>query len=386
MGDFAQSGLICTLQRLNETHLAALETELSDLAKDRPITLILPCHASELDRPALSHLCTELREARWLREIIVSLNGFTKDLQTAAARTFAKLPHARLLWIDGPEIAPILADLLGCAATDLPHGKGLNVWVAAGIVALEERSELILTQDCDVTSFRRVSLARLAYACAHPKLNFGFAKMYYPRVTDRLYGRVTRLFLSPLLQALVRTAGHHPLLDFLLSFRYPLAGECAIRRTVIESLPMHPGWGLEIGLLCELFRKVDPREICQVDGGSDYDHKHQPVTAGLEGMCSEIAETLLEQLASEGVLVSDSLRQAVVGAYQREGSLAVQRSAALALINGVPFDEGEEGENVRIFGNCLTRLPSSQKSSALPSWTRLARENRECLHRLLAIA
>ena len=74
--------------------------------------------------------------------------------------------------------------------------------------------------------------------------------MYYSRVTDRLYGRVSRLFLAPLLHALLRVAGHQPLLDFLLSFRYPLAGEVALTRELATTLPASSGWGLEIGSVC----------------------------------------------------------------------------------------------------------------------------------------
>ena len=125
--------------------------------------------------------------------------------------------------------------------------------------------------------------------------------MYYSRVTDRLYGRVSRLFLAPLLHAIVRVAGHQPLVDFLLSFRYPLAGEVALTRELAATLPASSGWGLEIGQLCEVFRRVDPREVCQVDGGAGYDHKHQPAATALAGMAAEIARELFAQLAAEGL-------------------------------------------------------------------------------------
>ena len=42
-------------------------------------------------------------------------------------------------------------------------------------------------------------------------------------------------------------AGHIPLVDFLLSFRYPLAGEVAMTRELAASLRPSAGWGLEIG-------------------------------------------------------------------------------------------------------------------------------------------
>ncbi|MES2572441.1 MAG: hypothetical protein V4710_20625, partial [Verrucomicrobiota bacterium] len=42
MSDFAQSGLISTFQQLNEAHLPALETELTELARTRPNVLSFP--------------------------------------------------------------------------------------------------------------------------------------------------------------------------------------------------------------------------------------------------------------------------------------------------------------------------------------------------------
>ena len=49
-------------------------------------------------------------------------------------------------------------------------------------------------------------------------MNYEFAKGYYSRVTDRLHGRVTRLFMTPLLQAMKAVLGPIPLLEYLGSF------------------------------------------------------------------------------------------------------------------------------------------------------------------------
>ena len=59
----------------------------------------------------------------------------------------------------------------------------------------------------------------------HPNIGFEFCKGYYSRVTDKLHGRVTRLFVSPLLRSLKATLGPNQFLDYLDSFRYILAGE-----------------------------------------------------------------------------------------------------------------------------------------------------------------
>ena len=331
MSDFAQSGLITTLQRLNDTHLAAIEAELAELARATPIGLVLPCHGGDLEKPALAHIVGELTGAMFLREIVVSLNALTDAAFARAREIFAALPQrVTLLRNDQP-------------------GKGASVRAAFQHLAKSAECAIFTTQDCDVASFRRADLARLCYAVAHPALGYRFAKMYYSRVTDRLYGRVSRLFLAPLLHAVIRVSGHVPLVDFLLSFRYPLAGEIALTRDLAGTLPISDGWGLEIGQLCEIFRTVDPREVCQVDGGTGYDHKHQPAATALAGMAAEIARELFAQLAAEGLPADAAYIAAIASAYRRESIHALRRSAHLAQINALPFDAAAERAAIDAF-------------------------------------
>lgn len=370
MSDFAQTGLICTLQRLASGNDSQLEQELKGLAASRPIALVLPCHGAELGQEALHHIRDELRPAEWLSRIVVSFNGLNSDEWQKAREFFGDLPQpVQMLWNDGPALGPLVDEIRDGA----PHGKGLNLWAAVGAVSSWSPDALILTQDCDVLSFRRENLARLAYAAAHPDLGFGFAKMYYSRATDRLYGRVTRLFLAPLLQAVVRYAGHHPLLDFLRSFRYPLAGEMAIDSRLAESLPFDSSWGVEIGILAEIFRQIDPRDVAQVDGGSGYEHRHHPAAEGgtLSRMVRELGQTLLIALQQEGCGGSAFSWLAISDAYLREAQQAVRRSSALARINGLPYDQAAEMRLVELFAGELLRSGGS-RPVPLPSWSALA--------------
>jgi len=341
VSDFAQTGLICTLQRLNDSHLARVEAELAELARATPIALVLPCHGRDLEQPAFARLLEELGTADFLREIVLSVNEVSLAIRESLPARLAALPQkASILYQE--------------AHAGEPGGKGANVRAAIAHLVREGECRIIATQDCDVASFRRVDLARLCYAVVHPELGYRFAKMYYSRVTDRLYGRVSRLFLAPLLHAIVRVAGHQPLVDFLLSFRYPLAGEVALTMELAAALPVRNGWGLEIGQLCEVFRRVDPREVCQVDGGAGYDHKHQPAATALADMAAEIARELFTQLAAEGLASDAAFRTAVATAYRREAAHALRRSASLALINGLPFDEATEQAIVETFATRLS--------------------------------
>ena len=373
MSDFAQAGLISTLQRLNEKHLAPLEVALEALAGVRPIALILPCHGADLESPALAHIVDELSRARFLSEIVVSMNGLDGAGWDRAQALFGRLPQrVSLLWNDGPMLKPVLSRWTTAS------GKGVNVWSAVGLLTSGGRAKIIATQDVDVASFRKDGLARLCTTCAHPELGYRFGRMYYSRVTDRLYGRVSRLFLAPLLQAFVRVAGHHPLLDFLLSFRYPLAGETVFTSEIAAALPFATRWSLEIAMLCELFRKTDPREVCQVDGGTGYDHRHHAMgdESALLAMSREIAGTLFSQLATEGQSVTATYRRSVAAAYRTEAASALRRSRDLALINGLPFDR--QAEEALIDGaakHLESQTGVEPIAPLLPSWASIARND-----------
>lgn len=335
MSDFAQPALISTLQRLNHTHLARIEGEMGELAKEKKIALIIPCHGADLARPAFAHILDELRGAIWLHEVVLAINDATEEAVAAARDRLSALPqHHSMFHLDRSD------------SSDIRPGKGANLHAAFA----HTHADILATQDCDVASFRRADLARLCYAVAHPDLGYRFAKAYYSRVTDRLYGRVSRLFLAPLLQAVVRIAGHHPLVDFLLSFRYPLAGEVVLTRELGAQLPLASGWNVELSHLCEVFRRLDPRGVCQVEGSPGYDHKHQPATTALARMAAEIARELFAQLTIEGLTLD---RPALAQAYRREATHALRRSAALAQINALPFDSEAERAIVETFATQL---------------------------------
>ena len=379
MSDFHQHGLICTLQRLTDTNAGAIEAELAGLAEQKPVSLVLPCHYAELGQPALAHIVDELAKAEFLREIIISMNGMDEAGFRDAGKYFSGMPHPhRILWNDGPGLGAAYQTLTDVKQMAFAQGKGFNTWAAFGLVFAEGKSELVATQDCDVASFRREMLARLCFAGLHTELAFDYSKMYYSRVTDRIYGRVSRLFLTPLLHALVRVLGHHPLLDFLLSFRYPLSGEYALRRDLAGAVSLRGDWGLEIGLLCEVFRATEPGRVCQVDGGGNYDHKHQPLEAdaggGLYKMSGQIARTLLDHLAAEGVPAAGGFLPAVQSSYRRESLEALRRYKSLALINNLPFDPEAEQQAVDSFSRALAEAAGERAGPhpVLPSWKRIA--------------
>jgi len=355
MSDFYQNGVVTVLHRLGESNVERLEAELQRHAKVNPIALVLPSLYAELERPALKRIVTVLGGVRYLEEIVISLDRASALEFRLAKEYFAVLPQrVRVIWNDGARIQDLLK-LLASHEIDIGlPGKGRGCWTAFGYVLARRQSTVIALHDCDILSYDREYLARLCYPVANPNLGYEFCKGYYSRVTDRLHGRVTRLFMTPLLRSLQQLVGPHPLLTFLDSFRYPLAGEFAMVKDLAWINRIPGDWGLEVGVLAEVYRNCALRRICQADIAEAYEHKHQALSAddpeeGLLKMCVDITKSLFRNLASEGMVLAEASLKTLRATYLQAAQEAIRRYEADAAINGLRFDRHEERTAVDAF-------------------------------------
>jgi len=355
MADFHQTGVISTLHRLGRVDLGRLETQLEAFSHQLPIALVLPCLFSELQGPALKEILKELQSVRYLREIIVSLGRANRE-EFKHARQFFKDLYCehRIIWIDGERVQKLLALLMQSELDLGSEGKGRAAWLAYGYILARRQSKVIALHDCDILTYNREFLARLCYPVVNPNLGYEFCKGYYPRITDQLHGRVTRLFVTPLIRTLKTMIGHHPFLIYLDSFRYPLAGEYSMLADLARVNRIPGDWGLEIGVLAEIYRNVSVKRVCQVDLSENYEHKHQALSsedpqAGLMKMAIDIAKSLLRNLATEGLVFDTAFFNTLRTAYQRAGQDAIKKYEDDAIINGLVFDRHAERLAVEAF-------------------------------------
>ena len=261
MGDYHQFGPISTLHKLSARPVESLEADLVEWAKTRPMALVIPALYSELEGPALDNIVSELSEVPYLSEIIVGIDRADEAQFNHAKEFFSRLPQrTRLLWNDGPRMTEIDSefDALGIAPNQ--PGKGRNVWYCMGYYLASNRATSVALHDADVVTYKREMLARLLYPVAHPSFGYAFSKGYYFRSDgEKLNGRVSRLLVAPLLHALRLTLDHSDAyLEFLQSFRYPLAGEFAMHQNVVRNMRFPSDWGLEIGVLSPSSTVVTP--------------------------------------------------------------------------------------------------------------------------------
>lgn len=387
MSDFHQTGVVATLHRLGRGDLARLERELGDPSRSRPVALVLPCLHSELHDIALKGIVDQLQRVPYLADVVVSVAGAPEreqfeEMQRAfePVRT-ADGRGATLLWNDGPRTQALLAALAEEGLHAGPPGKGRGVWLAFGLVLATDRARVIAMHDCDVRSYDRELLARLAYPIANRNMNYEFAKGYYARASDRLYGRVTRLFMTPTLRAMKAVLGPNPLLEYLDSFRFPLAGECAMTTDLARGVRIPSDWGLEVGMLTEVYRNSSLKRICQVEIADNYDHKHRELspldgTTGLHKMVADIGASLIRNLASYGVEFDAGFLNTLSNAYVRTAQDAVARYSDVAALNGISFDRHEEEIAVETFAAALRAAGLSfvrdpMGAPQIPNWNRV---------------
>ena len=382
MGDFCQTGLVATFHRFGKPDLEQLEKEILGYARQRPITLVLPTLYSEIEGPALPQIIDELKQVNYLNQIVVTLGRTDAVEFRRAKRFFAQIPQKpALIWNTGPRITALYEKLESGGMRVGGDGKGRSVWMAFGYTLATASSQIIALHDCDITTYSRELLAKLVYPVVNPNTDYEFSKGFYARVTDRMYGRATRLLVTPLIRSLQEIVGYSEFLRYLDSFRYALSGEFCMQLDLARANRIPSDWGLEIGVLAEVRRNTSIKRVCQVDIADTYDHKHQSLSpdnedAGLLKMCIDVSKALFRTLAAQGVELTQGRLKTLQAAYVRMAEDTINRYQGDAWINGLVFDRHSEETVVDTFARGL-RIASEKFFEdplgvpLIPNWNRV---------------
>lgn len=360
------------------------------------MALVIPSLFEELERPALEHIVDELSQVPYLSEIIIGLDRANEDQFAIAKEFFARLPQkTTILWNHGPRLQAVDAKLSEAGVAPREEGKGRNVWYCLGYFLATGSADVVALHDADIITYDRSMLARLFYPVVHPTFGYAFAKGYYFRSDgENLNGRVSRLLVTPLIRALKDTIGSSPYLDYLDSFRYPLAGEFAMHVNVVRGIRIPSDWGLEIGVLSEVHRRYTTQRICQVDIADAYDHKHQSVSPGdpdkgLHRMGIDITKAMFRKLAISGAVFSPEQFRTIKAVYYRGALDLVDRHANVAALNGLHLDRHREEQMVEMFSQAIMTagdqfLSNPMDTPFVPSWSRVQSAVPDVFDQLLA--
>ena len=388
MGSFYQNGIVANLHDFSygtssEANYKKLENDLMKFSKNNPMELILPCLFSEISGKALPKIVNEINKTKFLNHIVIGLDRANKNQYTEASNFFENLeiPHS-ILWNDGPRLMELDKELKEKGLSPKEFGKGRNVWFCIGMTLARGKAESIALHDCDILTYEKSLLAKLFYPVANPVFNFQFCKGYYPRVADgKMNGRVSRLLVFPLLLAMEKTIGRSEYLDFMKSFRYPLAGEFSFRRNLLPRLRIPSDWGLEIGVLSEMQRNHASNRICQVDLAQKYDHKHQDLSenddnSGLSRMSIDITKALIRKLATQGNIFTLETFRSIKATYYRAALDMIDIYRSDAQMNDLNYDSHIEEKTVELFAlNIMkageTFFENPMETPFIPTWNRV---------------
>jgi glucosyl-3-phosphoglycerate synthase len=179
------------------------------------------------------------------------------------------------------------------------RGKGNALWASL----LASHGDIVVWCDGDITSFTPEWIVRLAMPLLLDD-EVGLVKASYHRPSHLGGGgRTTELVARPLLSLFFPE---------LAALEQPLAGEYAGRRSMLEAIPFATGWGVEIGMLVDMYEHFGITSIGQVDLGMRLHRHHRLETLAIQA--AEVAATLLARVPG-----SPSFADAVPMLYRKAG-------------------------------------------------------------------
>jgi len=105
MSDFHQDGPVTALPRLVSRSVEELESVILPLTPKFPVSLVIPMLPSEMDRPALGGMLSELCAVPYLHSVVVSLNKATLEDYERAIQYFRPYPgRLVILWNESPAV------------------------------------------------------------------------------------------------------------------------------------------------------------------------------------------------------------------------------------------------------------------------------------------
>lgn len=245
----------------------------------KTVSVCLPClNEAATIGPILETVVEELMSRVPLVDQLCVVDGGSRDGSPELARKVGAEVYLQ------EEILPGLY---------VPQGKGDALWRSMYCM----RGDIVIWMDSDIRNFH----PRFVYGILGPLLtrpDILFVKGFYQRpfrAEHRLLptggGRVTELVARPLLSLF------YPELTALIQ---PLSGEYGGDRSLLENIPFFSGYGVEIGMIIDIYSRYGMGVIGQVDL-EERQHRNQALPA-LGRMAFQIIQAVLVRLQKEGRL------------------------------------------------------------------------------------
>jgi len=235
---------------------------IADIKGGMTIAACIPARNESVTIEPIVATCRALRDMGLLDEIIVVDDGSLDDTARRARRAGAT----------------VVTNTFG-------HGKGQ----ALRCVLDQVRADVIVFLDADVANFAERFVTRLV-APLLANTSIQLVKAAYERPLDGTPGeggRVTELLARPLLDRFFPE---------LANVVQPLAGETAVRSMALKEISLSDGYGIEIGLLIDIYTRFGRDAIVEADLGQRV-HRNRPLHQ-LRPHAHEVLDAVLRRIPS----------------------------------------------------------------------------------------
>lgn len=277
----------------------------------RRVSVVLPARNEESTVGVIVEaLRTELVVGVPLIDELVVVDSHSTDTTAAVARTAGARVVAQ------GEILPALGDV---------PGKGEALWKS--LAATD--GDIVAFLDSDLREFDTdFAVGLLGPLLTEPEVVFCKGAFDRPLDDGRTVlpaggGRVTELVARPLL------ATHWPALT---GFIQPLGGEYAGTRAALESIPFAGAYGVDIGILIDLYEAFGLDALAQVDLGRRV-HRNSPDSA-LAVMAMHQHLAVLERLQRHGRVAGAAAPGDTLRLHRRDGVSGEFVSESVAVAPG----------------------------------------------------
>ncbi len=248
-------------------------------ARSRPVSVCIPVLNEAATIGAIVETLAAMRADGLIDQVVVLDAASTDGSRTIAAQGGAEVfDQSSLMAEHGPA-----------------RGKGDAIWRSLAVLS----GDLLCYFDGDLDGFSRSYVVGLLGALlTNPDVEFVKAAFSRPFRDERgrvagEAGRVTEEMARPMLERFYPA---------LCRFRQPLSGQFAVSRKLLGSLPLSTGYGVDVGLLIDVYRAVGIGRMAEVDIGR-LQNAHQTLTQ-LEPMAYQVGLAVRQRLESEGRLAA----------------------------------------------------------------------------------
>jgi glucosyl-3-phosphoglycerate synthase len=276
------------------------DARIRELKGSATISVVIPVKEAALTVGRVAASCVRLRDAGTIDEVIV-IDADSADDSAGAARSVGADVHQE---------SELLTDF------GAPSGKGDALWRGVSVAT----GDVVVFVDSDTEGFDGSFVTGLAG----------------PLLADESLQLVKGAFDRPFTSAGVRIEGGggrvnelvaRPLLNLyfpeLAAVRQPLAGELAARRSALLELPFNTGYGIEIQLLIDFYRRHGLEAIAQSDLGERL-NRHQALQE-----LAPMAYSVLSALLSRSEVPPPELADAAEFLGYFDGEVGIREAEAL---------------------------------------------------------